>query len=360
MQSVTAVTATNEAHPLFDLNVYIQAFHKCKLTSGWKESVQNFEANRLKKLPGLINKIKSGTYTPDPYFEFDISERGKHRHIKALTVRDRVLMRAFCDNVLTPAIKSKLIYDNGASAENKGITFARKRFLTHLHRFYRKHGSNDGWILQIDFRHFFDSIDHELLKQAFYKVVPDPVSHKFLNQVIDSFGGDKGLGIGSQISQCAGVLFPSPIDHFCKTVKQCKYYGRYMDDIYVIHHDPGFLKSLLQEIRAQASKLKLELHPYKTHICRLDKPFVFLKSTYRLTDTGKVLYTPARVSIVRERRKLKRLHAIYEKRKIPPNDIRNAYKSWRNNLIKNFPNSCSRTIKSMDTLFKSLFGDANK
>ena len=88
---------------------------------------------------------------PDRFVEFDVNERGKTRHIKSPSIRDRVLQRAVCDYVLEPVLYSKLIYDNGASVKGKGVEFTRKRLDKHLRDYYREHG-NKGYILVGDFR----------------------------------------------------------------------------------------------------------------------------------------------------------------------------------------------------------------
>lgn len=58
----------------------------------------------------------------------------------------------------------------------------------------------------------------------------------------------KSLGIGSQISQISGIYYPSKMDNYCKIVKGIKFYGRYMDDTYIIGNSKEELKSLLDDI----------------------------------------------------------------------------------------------------------------
>lgn len=44
----------------------------------------------------------------------------------------------------------------------KDISFTRKRFEQHLHEYYRKYGTNNGYILLIDFSKYYDNIRHLL------------------------------------------------------------------------------------------------------------------------------------------------------------------------------------------------------
>ena len=66
-------------------------------------------------------------------------------------------------------MRKYLIYDNSASIKGKGIDFARKRLLVHLRKYYHQHGSNDGYILLIDFSKYYDNIQHEKLIEQFEK-----------------------------------------------------------------------------------------------------------------------------------------------------------------------------------------------
>ena len=72
--------------------------------------------------------------------------------------------------------------------------------------------------------------------------LPDDSVNWLFEEFVNSFGGDRGLGIGSQVSQICGLFYPSRIDNYCKIVKSLKYYGRYMDDIYIIHPDKKYLQ----------------------------------------------------------------------------------------------------------------------
>lgn len=59
----------------------------------------------------------------------------------------------------------------------------------------------------------------------------------------------RSVGIGSQISQIAGIFYPTRIDNYCKIVRSVKYYVRYMDDTYIIHNDKQYLRELLHDIQ---------------------------------------------------------------------------------------------------------------
>lgn len=374
---------------LCDANLYLDAFNKCKRGSIWKESVQRYEMNLLKNIDHQITAIQDGTYEQLPFNEFPLNERGKTREIKAIHIEDRVVLRNLCDNILTPNIEKYLIYDNGASVKGKGIHFTRQRFETHLHKYYRKHGSNEGYILLMDFTKFFDNIQHDKLVSEYEQRIHDEDLIEFLRKIIDAFKIDvsymnedeykycldsvynaleyakidkslltgekymkKSVGIGSQISQISGLLFPTRIDSYCKIVKGLHYYGRYMDDTYVIHESKEYLKELLHEINKICDEYGIFINHKKTQIVKLTKTFTFLKTRYNLTDSGKVIKRINKDSVTRERRKLKKFRKMLNEGKITYPEIEEAYRSWRGNLRYY---SAYNVMKNMDKLFNELF-----
>jgi hypothetical protein len=286
--------------------------------------------------------------------EFTLHERGKVRHIKSVHISERVVQKCLCNQVLVPILSNGLIYDNGASVKGKGVHFAIKRFITHLSKFYRQNGnSNAGYCLSIDFSKFFDSIDHELLFKMLEKEIKDTRILDLTKKFITVFGDGKSLGLGSQVSQIAAIYFPSQLDHFVKDLKGEKFYGRYMDDLYIIHHDKEHLKQLLAEIEAVCAGLKITINKKKTRIVKVAAGVEFLKGKYILLSSGKVLRRPCKDSTKRMKRKLKKFRSLIDSGRMGFEDLRTAYQAWRGNYKKRF-NAYYR-VRFMDKLYNDLF-----
>ncbi|GAB6392442.1 MAG: RNA-directed DNA polymerase [Treponematales bacterium] len=302
-------------------------------------------------------KLLAGESVQNGFVEFDLHERGKKRHIKSVHISERVVQKCLCDEVLVPLLSRPLIHDNGASLKGKGVHFALRRLSCHLSRFYRRNGfSNEGYALLADFSKFFDSVSHEKLFSLMDKEIQDPRVRELTRRFVSVFGDGVSLGLGSQVSQVAAVFFPNTLDHFIKERLRVKYYGRYMDDFYLIHADKEYLKYCLAEIKKVCASLSLRLNEKKTRIVKLSQGVSFLKGRYVLLPTGRILRIPDRESAARMRRKLRKFKRLVEAGEMDFSDLRAAYRSWRGNYRKRF-NNRRYSISRMDALYNALFID---
>lgn len=368
---------------IFDGNSLYDAFVRAKQGSDWKPQVQQFEMTYLLGLSKMQGELESMTYEFLPSQEFVLNERGKTRYISGDQIPDRIVKHALCDECLSPNIRKYLIYDNGASLKGKGIDFTRKRLLVHLRKYYQQHQSNEGYVLLIDFSKYYDNIRHDKLMELFEKYIDDEHALWLLRKTIDRSKVDvsymtdeeyavcldtlfnslehsqidrslltgekfmaKHLNIGDQVAQVAGIAYPIPIDNYIKTVKRVKFYGRYMDDSYVIHESKEYLEALLQDIIRIANSIGITVNTRKTRICKLSEYWRFLQVQYSLTDTGRVIQkiNPKRLTAMR--RKMKKLCYI-----LAPTEFEDWYKSW----FKGHYKIMSKLQRQhLDELFKEL------
>ena len=349
-QKQAAVGECDSLEKVADPNALMSASKKARSGITWKASVQRYLMNLLKNVADTHKKILSEEDVRRGFIKFDLIERGKLRHISSVHFSERVAQRSLCANALIPTLIRGLIYDNGASLKNKGITFALDRLSAHLQRHYRKHG-NEGYVLLLDFSDYFGRIRHDVIKEILCQNFKDKRLISLAMSFVYAFG-EKGLGLGSETSQIFAVTYPSKIDHYIKEVLRIKGYARYMDDSYLIHKDKGYLKKCLEDLKGKFAEVGIVLNPKKTRIVKLSKGFTFLKTQYFLTDTGKVIRKACRESIVRQRRKLKKFKKFSDAGEMSFDHIYNSYMSWRGYIGHK---DAHRTILSMDWLFRELF-----
>ena len=357
-----AAKAAREKHSysydqVFSYGNLYHAYQQCRRNVSWKSSVQKYITQAPANVYKTWEKLQKGTYSSPAFFEFDIFERGKKRHIRSTIISERVVQKCLCENAIIPRVAGSFIYDNGASAKGKGSDFAVNRMMCHLQRHIRKNGSA-GYILLCDFTSFFDSIMHWVVDRILHKRFSDLRLIGMAEELIRQFDPDKpfeqrrGLGLGSQISQILAPAVADSIDRYIKDVLHIKGYGRYMDDFYLIHESKHYLEHCKQMIRDKCREIGLILSERKTQIVKLTHGFTWLKVRVFVKKTGKIIRKLHRSSVVRQRRRLKRLHGLFAKGIITLRDAWNCFQSWRSHARR----FCAyRTINEMEALFARLF-----
>lgn len=316
----------------------------------WKASAARYDAHYFRNARWASRALREGRDIRQGFYSFQIMERGKARNIHSLHYAERVIRRSVCTNATVPLLSHNLIYDNGASLKGKGMSFHISRCETHLRRYFRENG-NEGYILIIDFRKFFDNIEHAPLFANYDRYVKD----ERLNALCKSFvkaTGNKGLYIGPEDSQIAAVSYPNAVDHLVKDKWRCKFYGRYMDDSYIIMHDKEKLKEIRAALFEEFAKFGIIPNPKKTQIVKLSRGFTFLKTQFILTATGKIVKKPCRDSVIRERRKLKAFKRFYDAGQMSLTDIQQSYASWRGSMLGR---DAYHTLQRTDRLYFDLF-----
>lgn len=330
-------------------NLY-QSYKCCRRGVSWKASVQRYITQAPLNVLHTYNQLVDGKYKSPGFFEFDLYERGKHRHIRSTVISERVVQRCLCDNALVPMLGRAFIYDNGASMKAKGYDFAVRRLTRHLREHYRKYGQ-EGYILLFDFSKFFDNVSHAVVKQQLQGQFSDDRLLALTEHFVDAFG-DVGLGLGSQISQVLALASANRLDHYVKEVLRVRGYGRYMDDGHLIHISKPYLHKCLDGIRAICKELHITLNEKKTQIVKLSHGFTWLKVRFFLTGTGKIIRKIYRRSVTKMRQKLKRFYRKYINGEMCYEDVYTSWQSWRSYALKF---QAYKTVKSMEKLYMQLF-----
>lgn len=333
---------------VYDFESLYRAYRKARRGKRWKEAAAKFEVNLLEAIHLLSRMLEAQTYKPSPYHSFKVYEP-KERVVMSNSYKDKVVQHSLCDNVLLPQIQKAWIYDNYASQEGKGTHFGLGRLAEFMRSYYRKNGVQ-GWILKGDIAKYFYSIRHDVLKEQIRRYVTDPGVLWLVDMIIDSTEG-VGIPIGNQSSQIFALLYLSDLDHFIKERLQIKFYGRYMDDFYLIHPDKEYLQYCRAEIEKKVEALGLRLNQ-KTQIYPLAHGIDFLGFHTYLLPSGKVIRKVRRKSKNNVRRKLKKMQGLVEAGKIPASVPAQSYQSWRGHASKG---NCHHLIEKMDGFYNDLF-----
>lgn len=137
--------------------------------------------------------------------------------------------------VLKPILMRGMYDFSCGSIPNRGGTYGKK----YLEKYIRTHNdSSIKYCLKLDIRHFYQTIDTELLKNKFRRIIKDKRMLDVIFYIIDSNTAEcdgeiknMGLPIGYYTSQWFANFFLQDFDHFIKEKLHIKCYVRYADDI---------------------------------------------------------------------------------------------------------------------------------
>lgn len=375
---------------LTDLNLLYDSMVKSLKGSAWKAEPQRFMLDFLSEIVALKQEIESRTYRTSPGTEFTLNERGKTRHIHGARMRDRVVRHALCDGELADALRPYLIHNNGASQKGKGLSFSRALFEKDLHNFWLKYRDNDGYIGFIDFSKYYDNIRHDQIKARVGPKISEE-GNWLLDEILRTFEIDvsymtddeyarcmetkfnsvqyyetipaeartgqrfmpKGVDIGDQVSQDIGIYFPTPVDNYVKIVRGCKWYGRYMDDMYIICRDRDELRSIIEGAKEVARSLGIYINDRKTHIVRLSDTYKYLQIKYSLAENGRVIKRINPKAVTRERRRMKAYKRLIVRGEMSYEAAEMAIRSWMGDYSRLMS---KKQIQNMKALYRALFG----
>lgn len=130
-----------------------------------------------------------------------------------------------------------------------------------IRRALTKYPKETRYFAKLDIRHYYDNIDHEILKGKFRGKIKDEEFLGLLDSVVDSIPGGKGIPIGNYTSQIFANFYLAKFDWYVKNVLNIPFYCRYMDDIIILDSNKRVLSKRIVEIKDYLKKeLLLDTH----------------------------------------------------------------------------------------------------
>ena len=178
------------------------------------------------EIGALHEELVSGTYLPRPYRMFEVP-KPKPRMIYAPDFRDVVVQHSIYAAVY-PTLNRSFIDSSCACRIGLGTHAASDYALQAL-----RASDPDSYVLHLDVRKFFYSIDRQILTAILRRKIKD----QRLLRVMDLFMpciGERGIPIGNLLSQLYALAYLNPVDHFIKRALRVRHYVRYVDDMVLI------------------------------------------------------------------------------------------------------------------------------
>ncbi len=230
-------------------NIQLAFVKACRGKQG-KTEVKEFLLEYEKNISGIMRDMIEDTIEIGNYKYFKIYDP-KERMICAATFRERVIHHAIM-SVCHEYFDRSLIDDTYATRKGKGVYAALGKAV--------KNASEYEYVVKLDYRKYFDSIDHKVLKSQLAEIFKDEALLKLFNKIIDSYhsGEGKGLPIGNLTSQYFANHYLSKMDHCIKERLQVPCYIRYMDDMILMGNDKQQLKKIV-DYMIEYSNIDLKL-----------------------------------------------------------------------------------------------------
>ena len=249
---------------IWDIDNLRLAHRNAKKGKGWYKEVRAIDKDPDKYLYEIQAMLINHQFHTSPYEVFYKNEGKKRRKIYKLPYfPDRIVQWAILQ-VIEPYIVKNLIADTYSAIPNRGI----HKGLEKLQHVMKYDAAECTYCLKIDARHYYQNINHEILKDKYRRLFKDKDVLYLLDEIIDSintiddedvveiqlagedYDPETGIPIGNYLSQYCGNYYFSAFDHWIKEQKHVKFYFRYMDDIVIFGSTKEELHKLLEEINS--------------------------------------------------------------------------------------------------------------
>ncbi len=269
-----------------------------------------FEIDFEHNLFELAYDIQNETYTVGRSICFIVNNPVK-REIFAADFRDRVVHHLVF-NRINSLVERKLIRDCYSCRTGLGTSDGVERLGHHIRSVTNNH-TREAWVLKLDIKGYFMSINRQLLWERVEKILTD-AKNKGRGSRIDEtlyllrlvifndptrncvIKGDPkdwaglppskslfhsppgcGLPVGNLTSQLFSNIYLSDFDNWVKRELKMKHYGRYVDDFFFLHRR----KEVLLDVRDRVSDYLtntcgLTVHPDKVYLQKVEQGVTFL------------------------------------------------------------------------------------
>lgn len=286
---------------------YLDA-RKCKRATA---DQYRFEVNAIENLVRLRDDIMDRRYEPGRGIAFIVNDPVM-REIFAAPFRDRVIHHVLY-NLAYDWWDKRLIYDSYSCRLNKGVLLGAKR-LRRMENMAINEYHEPIYIIKMDVQGYFMSLPREglynrvkwgldqqyhgnkpreyyLTKYLWRKVIfDDPtrgVRRKGNKNEWERLPDSKslfcqrpgtGIVIGNLSSQLLSNIYLDQLDRFVKYTLKYKYYGRYVDDFYILAPESKLKQAVrdCEVIKTFLQGMKLHLHPNKFYIQNINRGVVYL------------------------------------------------------------------------------------
>lgn len=228
----------------------------------------------------LFEKAKSGSYFAPPVKRVYISKgSGKEKRPLGIpTLEDKILQRGI--KMLVEPVFEQDFYDF-----SYGYRPGKSPHQA-LGRVWQETMNTNGWIIDLDIRKYFDSIDHGKLREAFTQRVSDGVITRLIGKWLKAgvMEGNElhyeetGTPQGGVMSPLLSNIFLHEVldrwydDQVKPLMKGKTFLVRFADDAIMGFSNRQDAQRVLKALNSRMEKYGLSLHPEKTKLIKFQNP----------------------------------------------------------------------------------------
>lgn len=254
---------------MFSIESLEKAFrHATRGVEKYSREALIFAENETENLLALRESILNGTYRFSGYYKFTIFEP-KERIIHAPHFQDKIVQLTM-NNHLRDIFIPRFIPESYSCLPDRGTHKAVDKVQSNLRK-GRRYWGDSAYILKIDVKKFYYTIDRDILKQIYRRIIKEQDVLAMMDEITDSAAaiGPVGVPLGNTMSQLYSNMYLDRLDQACKRFWGYKLYVRYADDIIIVLPDKASAQLakercvafLAERLRLTANKNKTQIFP---------------------------------------------------------------------------------------------------
>ena len=289
------------------LEEVFRAYYECRRNKRRTVNAISFELDFERELVRLWRDINSGAYRIGRSIAF-VVKKPVQREVFAADFRDRIVHHLVISKI-NSLFEESFIADSYSCRSGKGTLRGVKALQKKIEDCSCGY-TQDCYILKLDIRSFFMSIDKTILYQMLHEFInakyhlPDKlILLRLIKQIVFNNPEDNcvikgkrsdwnglpyykslfwsarhcGLPIGNLTSQIFANFYLNRLDKYITEELGFRHYVRYVDDFVLVHRDKDVLLAARQKIDSFLhSQLKLRLHPLKFYLQHYSKGVRFI------------------------------------------------------------------------------------
>lgn len=298
----------------------VAAYREARKGKRRSPEVAAFDADAFANLVNIHEHLLRGIWKPGEPRRFWVRDP-KWREITAPPFPDRIVHHAIV-RIIEPLFERRFVHDSYACRTGKGTHQAVRRTQSFLRGAVRTWPQ--PYIVKVDVKSYFASIDHDVLMERISRVIRDQATLHLLRTIFAGYGFDGGVGlpVGALTSQLAANILLDALDHRIKDDWGVREYVRYMDDMVLVVPDKASAVRLLDAITDELAALGLRPNP-KSGYWPLKRGVDFCG--YRIWTTH---IRPRRRAIRTWKARFRCLAALYARRRVRLRRCREAVMSF--------------------------------